>query len=64
METVKFEIIVISPDMCRIVPNDFRTKFKKIAEGGCIVSLEGMIAEMQEITKKCADIGVIALFEM
>lgn len=64
METVKFTINVISPDMCRIVPNDIRSKFKKIADGGCICSLDVMIAEMEHITKKCAEIGVTALFEL
>ena len=64
METVKFYISVISPDMCRIVPHDIRTKFKEIADGGCIMSLDVMLSEMKSITKKCAEIGVIALFEM
>ena len=64
METVKFTIIVVSPDMCRIVPHDIRTKFKEIADGGCIMSLNVMLAEMESITKKCADIGITALFEM
>lgn len=64
METVKFTICVISPDMCRIVPNDIRSRFKEIAEGGCIFSLDVMIEEMEHITKKCAEIGVVALFEM
>ena len=64
METVKFAINVISPDMCRIVPNDFRSKFRDIANGGCIMSLDVMIEEMEYITKKCAEIGVSAIFEM
>ena len=64
MENVKFSIIVISPDMCRIVPHDIRSKFKEIADGGCIMSLDVMLAEMENITKKCAKIGVTALFEM
>ena len=64
METVKFTINVISPDMCRIVPNDIRSKFKQIADGGCICSLDVMIAEIEHITKKCAEIGVTALFEL
>ena len=64
METVKFGIIVISPDMCRIVPHDIRSRFKEIADGGCICSLDVMLAEMEHITKKCAEIGVTALFEI
>ncbi len=64
METVKFEIIVISPDMCRIVPNDIRSKFREIAGGGCIMSLDAMLGVMEDITKKCAEIGVSAVFEM
>ncbi len=64
METVKFAINVISPNMCRIVPNDIRRRFKEIADGGCIMSLDVMLAEMESITKKCAEIGASALFEM
>lgn len=50
--------------MCRIIPHDIRSKFKEIADGGCIMSLDVMLAEMEAITKKCAEIGVTALFEM
>ena len=50
--------------MCRIVPNDIRSKFREISDGGCIVSLDVMLAEMDYITKKCAEIGITALFEM
>ena len=64
MDTVKFTINVISPYMCRIVPHDIRSKFKEIADGGCICSLDVMLAEMEHITKKCGEIGVVALFEM
>lgn len=63
METVKFYINRISPDMCRIVPNDIRSKFKEIADGGCIMSLEVMLDEMEHITKECEKIGFSALFE-
>lgn len=64
METVKFTVIRISPNMCRIVPHDIRDKFKTIADGGCIMSLEVMLSEMEHITKECEAIGVIALFEL
>lgn len=64
METVKFTINVISPNMCRIVPNDIRSKFKEISDGGCITSLDVMLAEMDSITKECAELGITALFEM
>ncbi len=64
METVKFVVNVISPDMCRIVPNDIRSKFREIAGGGCIMSLDVMLEEMEAITKKCAKIGASAVFEM
>lgn len=64
METVKFVVNIISPDMCRIVPHDIRSIFREIADGGCIMSLDVMIEEMQTITKKCAEIGVLAVFEM
>ena len=50
--------------MCRIVPHDIRSKFKEIADGGCICSLDVMIAEMKHITVKCGEIGVAAIFEI
>lgn len=60
---VKFCIIRNSPDMCRIIPNDIRSIFKEIADGGCIMSLEVMLSEMEHITNKCAEIGYHAVFE-
>ena len=64
MKTVKFGINVISPDMCRIVPNDIRDIFKKIADGGCICSLDVMLSEMEHIKKECSALGFEAIFEM
>lgn len=64
METVKFVIDIIAPDMCRIYPNDIRDKFKEIADGGCICSLDVMLGEIEDITKKCEEIGIKALFEL
>lgn len=66
MELVKYTVNRISPDMCRIVPHDIRSMFKRVpgAEGGCICSLEVMLDTMEDITKGCAEIGFEAVFEM
>ena len=64
MEIVKFTIIRIGTDMCRIVPHDIRDIFKKIADGGCIMSIEIMLDVMEQITKDGEAIGVVALFEV
>lgn len=47
METIKFRIIKISNDMCRIVANDCRSIYRNIADGGCICSLDVMLSEMR-----------------
>ena len=64
METVKFTVITCGSDMCRIVPHDIRSKFKEIAGEGCICSLDVMLSAMEDITRKCKEIGVTALFEI
>ena len=64
MEIVKFNIDVLGGDMCRIVPVDYRATLWKIADGGCICSLDVMLSEMEHIKKQCAEIGVDALFEI
>ena len=64
METVRFYINRISPDMCRIVPVDIRTQFRTIADGGCICDIETLLNEMQHITTECAKIGFSAQFEV
>lgn len=62
METIKFSIIVESNDMCRIVPNDIRDIYKKIANGGCICSLDVMLAEMKYIKEEVEKLGNEAIF--
>lgn len=52
MELITYNIIRLSPDMCRIVSNDIRQEFKAIADGGCISSLEIMLEEMERITQE------------
>lgn len=64
METVKFTVVRIGADMCRIVPHDIRTIFRTIADGGCIMSMEIMLDVMEQITKDCEAIGFTALFEV
>lgn len=62
-ETIKFRIIKISNDMCRIVSNDARSDYRKIADGGCICSIEVMISEMEHITEEVENLGNTAIFE-
>ena len=64
METVKFTILKAGTSTIRIVPHDCRTKFKKIADGGCVCDVETMFAVMVDITRKCEEINVKALFDL
>jgi len=62
METIKFRIIKVSDDMCRIEANDCRTIYRNIADGACICSLSIMLSEMAHITKKVERLGNTAAF--
>lgn len=62
METIKFRIIKVSNDMCRIEANDCRSIYRNIADGACICSLDVMLEEMEHITKKVENLGNNAIF--
>lgn len=62
METIKFRIIKVSNNMCRIEANDCRTIYRKIADGACICSLDVMLEEMEHITNEVRKLGNNALF--
>lgn len=62
MEKIKFRIIKCSDDMCRIETTDCRNIYRKIADGGCICSLEIMLAEMEYITSEVEKLGNKAVF--
>lgn len=64
METIKFRVIKCSNDMCRIEAVDCRGIYRKIADGGCICSLDVMISEMEHITKEVEKLGNKAVFVM
>lgn len=64
METIKFRIIKVSDDMCRIEANDCRNIYRKIADGGCICSLDVMLSEMKHIIKEVEKLGNKAVFVM
>lgn len=49
MEKITFNIIKLGSDICRIVPNDIRSQYKEIADGGCILSLDVMLEHMEYI---------------
>lgn len=62
METIKFRVIKHSDDMCRIEEVDCRSIYRKIADGGCICSLDVMLAEMEHITNEVEKLGNKAVF--
>lgn len=62
METIKFRVIKCSNDMCRIETTDCRSIYRKIADGGCICSLDVMLSEMEYITKEVEKLGNKAVF--
>ena len=62
METIKFRVIKCSNDMCRIEAQDIRSTYRKIADGGCICSLDVMLSEMEHITKEVEKLGNKAVF--
>lgn len=64
METIKFRVIKCSDNMCRIEVKDIRSVYRKIADGGCICSLDVMLSEMEYITKEVGKLGDIAVFIM
>ena len=61
-ETIKFRIVKVSDDMCRIAACDCRTVYRKIADGACICSIEVMLSEMESITKEVENLGNRAIF--
>lgn len=64
MERIEFIIHCISDDMCRITCNSALSEYRKITDGGCIMSLDTLLYEMQEITRKTKKHGKEAVFIM
>ena len=62
METIKFRMIKVSNDMCRIEARDCRSIYRDIADGGCICSLDVMLAEIEHITNEVENLGNNAMF--
>lgn len=62
METIKFGIININNDMCRIETSDCRSIYRKISDGACICSIEILLEEMQYITNEIEKLGNKAIF--
>ena len=50
--------------MCRIEAVDCRSIYRKIADGGCICSLDVMLSEMKHITNEVEKLGNKAVFVM
>lgn len=62
LETIIFRITDIHDNQCRIVTNDCRTAYRKIATGACLCSLDILLQEMEHITKEVDKIGSKAVF--
>lgn len=62
MEKIKFRIIKISDNMCRIEADDIRKIYRDIANGACICSLNIMLEEMEHISNEVARIGNKVIF--
>lgn len=62
MERIEFIIHCISDDMCRITCNSALSEHRKITDGGCIMSLDILLYEMQEIKRKTKKYGKEAIF--
>ena len=50
--------------MCRIEAKDIRNTYRKIADGGCICTIDVMISEMEHITNEVRRLGNEAVFVM
>lgn len=64
MEEIRFTIIKVSENMCRIETSDCRSIYRKIADGACICSLDVMLAEMEHISNEVEKLGNKAVFVM
>ena len=62
MEEIKFRIIKVSDNMCRIEACDIRKIYRDIADGACICSLNIMLAEIEHISNEVEKVGNRAIF--
>lgn len=62
MEAIKFRVIKVSDNMCRIEAQDCRQIYRNIADGACICTLEIMLMEIEYITKEVENFGGNAVF--
>lgn len=62
METIKFRIIKVSNNMCRIEASDYRTIYRSIANGACICSLDVMLSEIEHIKNEVEKLGNSVIF--
>lgn len=61
-EKIKFRIIKVSEDMCRIEPCDIRKIYRDITDGACICSLNIMLEEMEHISNEVEKAGNKVIF--
>ena len=52
METIRFNIIQMGADICRITSNDISQEYRKIADGACILDMETLLAAMKDIKQE------------
>lgn len=60
---ITFTVHKISSYMCRITADTILQDFRRIADGGCICSLDVMLSEMSHISKETEKAGAKAVFE-
>lgn len=51
METIKFYIIRVGTNACRIQAHDIRTIYREISDGSCICSMDILLTEMESIKR-------------
>lgn len=62
MEEIKFTIIRIGNDICRIKAKDIRSIYKNISDGGCITSVNVLLSQIEYISKKVEKLGDRVVF--
>lgn len=64
MNTIKFTIWRISNDICRITSSHGLTAIRKLSDGACISTLDGLLDEMSRIKREAKAMGYNVMFEI
>ena len=52
METIKFNVMHTTANICRITSNDIRQEYQEIADGACISDMETLLTAMKDIKQE------------